>query len=374
MEPQPVDPRPGEVLILAGTSKGLYLLCADADRAEWRLGGPWFPGHEVYAACIDQRSGSPRLLAGAASAHWGPAVSRSDDLGATWREPDEPAIRFPADADAAVERVWQLQPGHDDEPEAVYAGVSPAALFRSGDGGESFELVRGLWDHPHRPQWQPGAGGLCLHTIVLHPADRDRMWVAISTGGVYRTDDGGASWRPRNAGIKVRFLPGDEPPEFGQCVHKMVMHPAQPDTLFLQHHWGVYRSDDAGDAWVDVGGELPSDFGFPVLVHPQEPETIYVLPLESDAVRLTPEGRCRLYRSRDGGGSWEPLEAGLPQAEAWITVLRDGMTTDDMEPAGLYMGTRTGELYASADGGERWRLLHGHLPPVLCVRAARLAA
>jgi hypothetical protein len=373
MEPQPVDPLPGEVLVLAGTSKGLYLLCGDPERREWRIGGPWFAGHEVYAACIDQRAGSPRLLAGAASAHWGPSVSRSDDLGRTWSEPDEPPVRFPPDADAAVERVWQLAPGRDDEPDTVWAGVSPAALFRSEDGGRRFELVRGLWDHPHRPQWQPGGGGLCLHTILLHPADPDRMWVAISTGGVYRTDDGGATWRPRNAGIGAPFLPGDEPPEFGQCVHKVAMHPARPDTLFLQHHWGVYRSDDAGDAWTDVGAGLPSDFGFPVLVHPGEPETVYVLPLESDAVRLTPEGRCRLYRSHDGGGSWEALAAGLPQEQAWITVLRDGMTTDGMDPAGIYVGTRTGELYASADGGERWRLLQDHLPPVLCVRAARLA-
>jgi photosystem II stability/assembly factor-like uncharacterized protein len=374
VEPQPIDPRPGDVVVIVGTSKGAYLLCAGAGREDWRLGGPWFAGRSVDSVAIDRRRAVPRLLAGTTSSHWGPSVFASDDLGATWREPDGPAVRFPEGADAAVERIWQLLPGRDDEPEVIYAGVEPAALFRSDDGGTSFELVRGLWDHPHRPQWQPGGGGLCLHTIVLHPTDRDRMWVAISTGGVYRTDDGGASWRPRNGGIRVRFMPGDDPPEFGQCVHKMAMHPARPDTLFLQHHWGVYRSDDAGDSWVDIGQALPSDFGFPAVVHPGEPETVYVMPLESDEVRLTPEGRFRPYRSRDGGATWEALEAGLPQSEAWGTVLRDGMTTDGMDPAGLYVGTRTGELYASADGGERWRLLHGHLPPVLSVKAARLRA
>jgi hypothetical protein len=368
-----IEPRPGEVAVLIGTAKGAYLLCAGAERSEWRLGGPWFAGRAVDSVCLDQRSGAVRLLAGTTSEHWGPSVFRSDDLGCTWHEPDGPAIRFPDDAEAAVERVWQLQPGWDDEPDVIYAGVAPAALFRSQDGGASFELVRGLWDHPHRPQWHPGGGGLCLHTIVPHPADRGRMWVAISTGGVYRTEDGGGSWRARNAGIRTPFLPGDEPPEFGQCVHKMALHPSRPDTLFLQHHWGVYRSDDGGDSWVDVGGALPSDFGFPILVHPHEPETVYVVPLESDEVRLTPEGRSRVYRTRDGGGTWTGLEEGLPSGEAWLTVLRDALATDGLDPPGLYFGTRSGELFGSADGGDHWGLLRGHLPPVLSVRALRLA-
>jgi hypothetical protein len=363
-----------EALLLVGTTKGAYLLSADGGRSDWRLDGPWFAGRSVDAVGIDRRGGATRLLAGTTSAHWGPSVFRSDDLGRSWQEPEGPAIRFPADADAALERVWQLQPGREDEPGVVWAGVAPAALFRSEDGGASFELVRGLWDHPHRPQWQPGGGGLCLHTIVPHPGDPARMWVAISAAGVYRTDDGGGTWQPRNAGIAVRFLPVDEPPEFGQCVHKVSLHPDRPDTLFLQHHWGVYRSDDAGDHWVDVGSALPSDFGFPVLVHPHDPDTVFVLPLESDMVRTTPEARCRVYRSRDGGGTWEPCEDGLPQREAWMTVLRDALATDGLDPAGIYFGTRTGELFASIDGGDRWSLVRSHLPPILSVRAAPAAA
>jgi hypothetical protein len=373
VEARPFDPRPGDVAVLVGTTKGAYALWADPAREDWQLAGPWLEGRGVDAVCIDQRSGAPRLLAGATNPWTGPAVVRSDDLGRSWREPDAPPVRFPDDAGAAVERIWQLQPGPDDEPQVLYAGVAPAALFRSEDGGESFALVRGLWDHPHRPQWNPGAGGLCLHTIIAHPRDRDRMWVAISTGGVYRTDDGGRTWQARNAGIRTPFIPGDEAPEFGQCVHKVALHPARPDTLFLQHHWGVYRSDDAGDTWQDVGAALPSDFGFPVVVHPREPDTVYVVPLDSDMVRVSAEGRFRVFRTRDGGRAWEALEDGLPGDEAWLTVLRDAFTTDDLDPAGLYVGTRGGDLFASADGGDRWRLAHAHLPPVLCVRAARLA-
>ena len=342
-------PRMSEVLV--GTAKGLFLL-------DDGLHGPFLRGQSVYAAAFGQDG---RILAGGHDEHWGPAVLCSDDGGATWTESG--AIRFPADVDAAVERVWQVQTAPDG---VIYAGVEPAALFASRDGGQTFDLVRGLWDHPHRPQWRPGGGGLCLHTIVPHPTDPARMWVAVSTGGVYRTDDGGETWQARNRGIATSFLPGDEPPEFGQCVHKVTLHPDHPDRLFLQHHWGVYRSDDAGDSWQSVGADLPSDFGFPVVVHPDDPMTFYVIPLESDEFRCTPDGRCRVYRSSDAGGTWEALENGLPQHDAYVTVLRDGFCAS---PSGLYFGTRTGEVFGSTDGGERWETLADHLPPVLCVRA-----
>ncbi len=363
----------GDVVVLVGTMKGAFLARAGSERDGWELAGPWFQGEPVYALAYDARAGRRRLWAAPASWHWGPNLRWSDDFGATWSNPESIPVRYPEDTGLELTRIWQIEPGREAEPDTLYCGVEPAALFESRDAGESWSLVRGLFDHPHRAQWQPGGGGLCLHTILPHPSDRDRMWVAISTGGVYRTEDGGRSWMARNAGIAARFLPFDDPPEFGQCVHKMGLNPARPDTLFLQHHWGVYRSDDAGDSWADVGGDLPSDFGFPLVVHPNDPDTVYVLPLESDMVRLTPAARCRVYRSRDGGASWAACEEGLPQREAWLTVLRDGFTTDGLDPAGLYFGTRTGEVFASVDDGDRWRLLHEHLPPVLAIRAARLA-
>lgn len=260
----------------------------------------------------------------------------------------------------------------------MYAGVEPAALFRSSDGGETYELVRGLWDHPHRAQWQPGGGGLCLHTVVRDDAEPATMWVAISAAGVYRTTDGGETWEARNRGITVPFLPGEEP-EHGQCVHKMARHPSRPERLFLQHHWGVYRSDDRGDTWTSVGESMPADdppvgskprpFGFPIVQHPRDPDTVYVIPLGSDWRRWTADGRCRVYRSRDAGDTWETLTDGLPQEHAYLTVLRDGFCADPLEPAGLWFGTRTGEVFASADEGDTWRCVARHLPPVVCVKA-----
>jgi hypothetical protein len=345
-------------------------LTSNPARGGWKVAGPLFPGEQVYAAAVDDRDGV-RLFAGTDSWHWGPTLRWSDDLGRTWSEPVKNALRFPADAGLAVERVWQVQPGGAHEPGVVYAGVSPAALFVSRDRGASWELVRGLFDHPHRPRWQPGAGGLCLHTILPPPPGSERITVAISAAGVYRSEDGGQTWRSRNQGVRAEFMP-DKHPEFGQCVHKIVRHASRPDTLFLQNHWGLYRSDDGGDSWRDIAQGVPSDFGFCMAVHPHDPDVVYIVPLESDGFRCTPEGKLRVYRTLDGGGRWKALEDGLPQTDAHETVLRDAMSTDALNPAGVYFGTRSGKVFGSADGGANWTCLVDGLPPVLCVRAAYL--
>ena len=365
----PINASPGDVVVLLGTTKGLFALSAGPDRASWDLTGPWFPGEEIYAAVLDCRAGRRRFLVGATSSHWGPSVYRSDDLGATWVDPEAPPLVFPEDTGAAVARVWQLQPAGDAQPDVVYAGVEPAALFRSDDGGLSFRLDESLWNHEHRPRWEPGGGGLCLHTVIPDPDAGPRLGVAISAAGFYRTLDG-EKWEAANLGIKAPFLP-EPTPEFGQCVHKVDRHPSQPDVLFLQHHWGVYRSDDFGGAWTEVGADdLPSTFGFPIVADPNRPETAYVLPLTSDEFRCTPDAKLRVYRTNDGGRSWEGLERGLPQENAFLTVLRDAFTADTLDPAGLYVGTRTGEVFASPDAGESWSEVVRHLPPVLSVKAA----
>jgi photosystem II stability/assembly factor-like uncharacterized protein len=251
----------------------------------------------------------------------------------------------------------------------MYCGVEPAALFESRNAGESWSLVRGLFDHPHRPRWVPGNGGLALHTILEDPVNPRRVYVAISAGGVYRTDDGGASWQAANRGIRVTFQP-EQFPEFGQCVHKMALHPSRPERIFLQHHWGVYRSEDCGDSWRNIGTGLPSDFGFPVVVHPHDPNTVYVVPVESDEFRCAPEGRLRVYRTRNAGGSWEPLSKGLPQKGAYETVVRDAMSADTLDPVGLYFGTRSGQLFGSSDEGKSWKRILGGLPSIVCVKTA----
>jgi len=364
-----VSVKEGDVVLLVGTMKGAFVLRSNAARAKWDVGGPYFPGHAVYALAFDQRSGRPRLWAAPGSDHWGAQLCSSDDFGRHWTNPVAALIRFPEDTGASLKRIWQIRPGPADEPDTLYAGVEPAALFESHDGGETWSLVRGLWNHPQREKWQPGGGGLCLHTILPDPSGRARITVAVSTGGVYRTDDGGHSWQPRNHGVRADFLP-DKHPEFGQCVHKIVQHPSHPDRLFLQNHWGLYRSDNGGDSWKDIANGVPSDFGFAMVGHPHDPETVYIVPIESDEFRCTPDAKLRVFRTRDGGTSWEALTDGLPQEHALETVLRDALTADPLNPAGIYFGTRSGEVWGSADGGHHWKSVLAGLPPVVCVRAA----
>lgn len=364
---QPV--RDGDVLLLVGTTKGAFIVHGNAARTRWTVRPPAFRGASVYALAYDGRAGRRRLWAAMSSMHWGAVLCSSDDFGATWTEPEATPIKFPEHTGLALKQIWQILPGRPDEPDHIYCGVEPAALFESRDAGATWAPVQGLLDHPHRTQWQPGGGGLCLHTIVIDPANKERVLIAISTGGVYRTDDGGRTWRARNQGVRAEFLPNKHP-EFGQCVHKVVHHPARPGRLFLQNHWGLYRSDDWGDTWHDMANGVPSDFGFAMAMHPHHPATVYILPLESDMFRCVPEAKLRVYRTRDAGASWEPLGRGLPQSGAYETVLRDAMTTDTLRPAGVYFGTRTGKLYGSRNEGSSWSLIAGGLPPIVCVKAA----
>ncbi len=365
--------RSAGALLLVGTAKGAFVFRSAAARKDWQVTGPALKGDAVYAMAFDGRAGRRRILAGASSSHFGAVVRSSDDLGRHFDDPAEANVKFPAASGLALRQVWQLLPGGDDEPDVVWAGVDPACLFVSRDAGRTFLPVGGLLEHPHRPRWTPGFGGLCLHTILPHPTDRRRMLVAISAAGVYRTDDGGASWRASNQGIRAEFLP-DRHPEFGQCVHKVVQHPARPERYFLQNHWGLYRSDDGGASWADVARGVPSDFGFAMAAHPDDPDTVYIVPIESDAFRCTPGGKLRVYRTSDAGRSWRPLARGLPQRGAYETVLRDALATDRLSPAGVYFGTRSGKLYASRDDGDSWRLVADGLPPILCVKAATLPA
>jgi BNR/Asp-box repeat len=366
-----VSPKAGDPLLLVGTMKGAFVLRSDTSRKTWEVGGPYFPGRAIYAMSFDGRDGRSRLWAAVNSPHWGSYLSTSHDFGKTWTEPETYGVKFPEDADNSVKQIWQIVPGNSDEPNTLYCGVEPAALFRSDDAGETWSLVKGLYDHPHRPQWQPGGGGLCMHTILPDPANKDRMHIAISTGGVYRTDDAGQTWQARNQGVRAQFLPPDQRyPEFGQCVHKIVSHPSNPDRLFLQNHWGLYRSDDGADSWQDIANGVPSDFGFAIEVDHQDPDTAFIIPLESDEFRCTPEAKLRVYRTRNAGESWEPLINGLPQENAFETVLRDGMAGDSLKPSGLYFGTRNGKLFGSSDSGESWNAIAGGLPPVVCVKTA----
>jgi hypothetical protein len=363
-----------ETILLIGTRKGLVLARSRDDRRSWSVEPLRFDTLEVYSVGVDPRRDPPRLFAGVGSQHWGPIFAYSDDLGRTWSEPEQPPMAFPPDSGASLMRVWQIVAAPDNQPDVVYTGVEPHAVFRSEDGGVSFQLVEGLFNHPHRSEWRPGFGGACLHTVIPHPTDAQQMTIAMSTGGVYRTTDGGASWAPANRGIPVAWAPDNvQYPEFGQCVHRVAMHAQRPERLYAQNHGGVFRSDDSGGSWQPIESGLPTTFGFPIAVHPHQPDTVYVFPLSRDAARTPPDGRCRVYRSEDGGGSWQPLTDGLPQETYYSAVLRDAMCTDSHDSAGIYFGTRVGEVYASRDGGDHWSLVAQHLPDVMSVRVATVA-
>jgi photosystem II stability/assembly factor-like uncharacterized protein len=364
-----IQPRSGDVLLLVGTMKGAFILRASRERREWEVGGPYFPGSAVYAMTYDDRDGRHRIWAGPQSMHWGGLLRSSDDFGKTWTNPEEANVKFPEETGTALKQIWQLVAGRPSEPDILYCGVEPAALFMSRDAGGTWTLVDGLWNHPQRARWEPGGGGLCLHTILLDPERPKTVRVAVSTGGMYVTEDGGTTWRPSNQGVRADFLP-DKYPEFGQCVHKVVQARRPADRMFLQNHWGLYRSDDRGESWTDIANGVPSDFGFGMAIHPRHSDTVWIVPLESDEFRCTPEGKLRVYRTRDGGAHWQPLSEGLPQEDAYETVLRDALATDSLDPVGVYFGTRSGKLFGSRDEGDRWAELFDGLPPVIAVKTA----
>ncbi|HLJ30445.1 MAG TPA: exo-alpha-sialidase [Candidatus Angelobacter sp.] len=366
---QHVSGKRGDVLLMVGTMKGLFVLRSNGTRKRWDIGGPYSVGSPVYAAAFDSRQGRNRMWWTQQSFRWGTNLASSDDFGKTSSEPQTYSIKFPAESGSTLKNIWQIHVGAADQPGTLYCGVEPSALFESQDAGQTWALAKGLFDHPHRPKWTPGGGGQCLHTIVPHATDRNRLLVAMSTGGVYRTDDAGASWQPRNQNIRAVFLP-EKYPEFGQCVHKIGVQSSQPDRLYLQNHWGLYRSDDFGNSWSDIAKGVPSDFGFCMVVHPHDANTAYIVPIESDEFRCTPEDKLRVYRTRNGGGSWEPLTRGLPQKNARETILRDGLAADTLDPAGIYFGTRSGKVFGSNDEGKSWQMLQDGLPAVVCVKAA----
>jgi photosystem II stability/assembly factor-like uncharacterized protein len=367
------------IRVLVGTRKGAFVLTADGKRQHWDVSGPLFAGWEMYHV-----AGSPadpdRLYASQSSGWFGQLIQRSNDGGTTW---EQVGSRFEYDGVPGTHqwydgtphpwefaRVWHLEPSRTD-PDTVYAGVEDAALFRSVDGGQEWQELSGLRGHSSGAAWQPGAGGMCLHTIVLDPVDPQRIFVAISAAGAFRTDDGGVTWRPINRGLRSDGIP-DPDAEVGHCVHRIAMHPSRPEVLFMQKHWDVMRSDDAGESWHEISGDLPSDFGFPIAVHPHEPDTAYVVPIKSDSEHFPPDGRLRVYRSRAGGDEWEPLTEGLPQSNCYVNVLRDAMAVDSLDPCGVYFGTTGGQVYASADSGDSWAPIVRDLPAVLSVEVQTL--
>jgi len=392
-----------KVRVLVGTRKGAFILTSDGTRKRWKVSGPHFAGWETY-----HMKGSPvnsdRIYASQTSAWFGQIIQRSDDGGKTWNPPGTKpedlmtpegmakgeSNMFVYDASPETgkpltthqwydgtqhpwefKRVWHLEPSLDN-PDHVYAGVEDAALFESKDGGKSWHELAGLRGSDTGPKWQPGAGGMCLHTILIDPSNPKRISVAISAAGAFRTDDGGTSWKPINRGLHSQYIP-DPAAEVGHCVHRMALHPSRPNTLFMQKHWDVMRTDDAGDSWNEVSGNLPTDFGFPIDVHAHEAETIYVVPIKNDSEHYPLKGRLRVYRSRTGGNEWEALTKGLPQRNCYVNVLRDAMSVDSLEPCGVYFGTTGGQVYASPDAGDSWKPIVRDLPAVLSVEVQTLS-
>ncbi len=367
------------VRVLVGTRKGAFILTSTGTRRRWNVSGPHFAGWEVYHV-----KGSPadpdRLYASQSSSWFGQVIQRSNDGGTQWEAvgndfayTGSPGTHLWYDGTSRpweFTRVWHLEPSLSD-PDTVYAGVQDAALYRSTDGARTWEELPALRCHPSSSGWQPGAGGMCLHTILLDRTNTGRMFVAISAAGAFRSDDGGQSWQPINRGLKSEGLP-DPDAEVGHCVHRIAMHPSHPDVLFMQKHWDVMRSDDGGRSWHEVSGNLPSDFGFALDVHAHEPETVYVVPIKSDSEHFPPDGRLTVYRSRSGGHEWEPLTNGLPQRNCYVNVLRDAMAVDSLDSCGVYFGTTGGQVYASADAGDTWSAVVRDLPPVLSVEVQTL--
>ncbi|HEX3350195.1 MAG TPA: sialidase family protein [Acetobacteraceae bacterium] len=357
-----------KVVVLLGTKKGAFLAESTAERRSWGLRGPFCETWPINHAIADPASGT---IYGAGGNEWfGPAVWKSQDLGATWTHSSD-GLAYAA-GEEPIKSVWSLACRNG----AVYAGVQPAGLFRSNDGGQSWRHIEGLQQHPTRPQWQPGGAGLILHSLVPHPEDGEKIWVGISSAGVFHTADGGATWEPRNRGTRADYNPEDQRyPEFGQCVHCLVMAPGTPDRLYQQNHCGMYRSDDGGRSWQSIEAGLPSTFGFPAAAHPRDPETLFLVPLNGDSAgRFVPDAKAAVWRTRDGGRSWEARREGLPQSNVFFGVLRQALATDRLEPTGVYFGTNTGSLYASADEGDRWSCVAEHLPPILSVETLVLDA
>jgi hypothetical protein len=358
----------GTVLLSVGTKRGLFVL-SSKDRRTWKVEEPSLIGYRVYHANLDLRNGA-RLYAAANNDFFGSGLRYSDDFGRTWKEPEQ-GIAFAGDSGLSLKNIWIIEPGRPSEPDTVYCGVDPAALFVSRDRGRTWEMNQGLESHDTRRRWQPGAGGLCLHSIVTHPDNPRRMWVAISAVGVMRTDDGGKTWRFCNKGTRADFLP-DKYPEFGQCVHRLIIHPTRHDMLYQQNHCSTYATDNAGDSWTEIRSNLPSDFGFPMAMDPHDPDTLYTI-VENPEGRTNVTNQFTVYRTRNAGRRWQPLTKGLPKGPAVrLGVLRHGMCTDGRDPCGVYVGTNTGQLFASRDRGDSWRLIADFLPPIYSVTTAVL--